>query len=61
MIILDCLVAFVIISVLYYFLVVRVVNNEKKRYKQWQKDTGMEEIIKQHEDEKRKRKVSRKV
>jgi large-conductance mechanosensitive channel len=56
MIILDCLVAFVIISLSYYFLVVRVVNREIRRYKQWQKDTGMEEIIKQHEEDKKKKK-----
>lgn len=56
MIILDCLVAFVIISLSYYFFVVKVVNKEMKRYKDWQKRTGMEEVIRQHEEEKKKKK-----
>lgn len=37
----------------YYVMVVKVIDKEMKEYKDWQKRTGMEEVIRQHEEEKK--------
>ena len=48
-------VVLILLYLFYYHMVVKFIDKEMKEYKDWQKRTGMEEIIKQHEEQKKKK------